>query len=162
MKNNKSCKMVKALRAVILLVGVLMVLFCIFIVPLVKNECTYVYPEYASYAFPAMIYLYITAIPFFIALFSVVKICGYVANDQPFSEQNVRLLHIIEGCAGSEMVFYTALLVALSAVNLLHPSLFILFTVIDLTAVVLLLFSAVLAALVQRARELQEETKLTI
>jgi len=79
MKNNKSCKMVKALRAVILLVGVLMVLFCIFIVPLVKNECTNVYPEYASYAFPAMIYLYITAIPFFIALFSVVKnlrLCG--------------------------------------------------------------------------------------
>ena len=48
---------------------------------------------------PFLAYAYIASIPFFVALYQALKVLGYVARDEAFSQRSVRALRIIKYCA---------------------------------------------------------------
>src|SRR5215475_2825841 len=51
------------------------------------------------YLDPFIAYIYVGSIPFFVAIYQAVKLLGYVARDEVFSERSVRALRIIKYCS---------------------------------------------------------------
>lgn len=51
------------------------------------------------YADPFILYAYVAAIPFFVALYQAIKLLGYVDTNQVFSQAAVSAVRIIKYCA---------------------------------------------------------------
>ena len=51
------------------------------------------------YSDPFILYGYVASVPFFIALFKVFKLLGYIGRDKAFSQDSVKTLRMIKNCA---------------------------------------------------------------
>lgn len=152
---------VKLLRVLILLLGTGILVFCI-LLPNVAERTAEKFPEFAYLQYPVLFYVYLTAVPFYIALFQGVRICGFILNDEPFSHSTVSALQIASVCSVTEIFIYTLGAVLLFCCNALHPSIFLLILVILLAASMFALLCSILKHLVQKAIRLREESELTI
>src|SRR5688572_1559447 len=48
---------------------------------------------------PALAYIYIASIPFFVGVYQAIRMLGYAGRDEMFSQRSVRALRIIKYCA---------------------------------------------------------------
>ena len=56
-------------------------------------------PQYASILYPIIIGLYVSAIPFYIALYKAFKLLEFIDKNIAFSELSIRALKTIKYCA---------------------------------------------------------------
>lgn len=85
------------LKAAVFLIGTPVLALIIFgLVQLTNNPAN---PDYAHILYPIVIGMYVSAIPFFIALFQAFKLLSYIDKNQAFSELSVRALKVIKFCA---------------------------------------------------------------
>lgn len=148
------------LRGVIFLVGIAVLAICIFGLPiLIRSELERDF-DY-GYIF---IGLYITAVPFFIALYQSLTLLKYIDQNRAFSELSVRALHKIKYCAitistlfmlGQPYVFYVA-------DRDDAPGLAMLGFVIIGASFVIAVFAGVLEKLLQNAIDIKNENDLTV
>jgi hypothetical protein len=100
------------LRAVVVLLGVIALAFCLLWLPGMAARDVAKHPETAHLQYPFLIGAYIVASPFFFALYQAFKILGYIDRNKVFSLVTVNALRNIKYCA-----IATGVLVALSAIS---------------------------------------------
>lgn len=150
------------LRAVIILIGSIVMAICIFGLPrLIMSELA----TGADFDYgPILLGLYVTAIPFFFALYQALQLLSFIDNNQAFSDGSVRALMFIKYCAyvisglftiGMPYIFYIA-------DKDDAPGVVAVGLVIIGASFVIGIFSAVMMKLVQNALDIKSENDLTV
>ncbi|TKI66900.1 DUF2975 domain-containing protein [Lysinibacillus mangiferihumi] len=145
-------KLAMWLKFLIIIVALSSILFFSFVVPLMTATIE---------GMPITLFMWVTALPFYIALWFAWKICS-VISEQLFSEQHIKHLKNISYLAMSEIVLYAIGIVYIiiseqATITILAFCLLFLGMAVTLT-----LFLRVLANVFQEAKQLEEEAKLTI
>lgn len=80
------------LKAVIILLGIASLAFCIFLVPNFANQASEIVPAVAFLKYPFLICMYAVMGVFFYALFNGMRLIGYAEKDNVFSELSITAL----------------------------------------------------------------------
>lgn len=159
MKQKELAKWLKLLIAFAALIGAFL---CLIIVPALGHDAVLMYPELDYMYWPCLIFIWITAIPFYFALYKGLLICQEISADNSFCTENAQRLKEISKLALSECILYLAAMIILFVLNLLHPSILLITLFIIFVGISIAIVSAALSHLVEKASELKEENDLTI
>ena len=128
---------------------------------LVRNP---VNPDYTSILYPIVSGVYVTAIPYFLALFQAFKLLTYIDKNEAFSDLSVRALKKIKYCAFAISTVYV--LIMPFFYNLADkddaPGVLVIGLVIIFASLVIAFFAAVLQRLLKEAIEIKSENDLTV
>ena len=155
-------ELTKWLKLVIAFAAFLGLFLCFVLAPLLGREIAFEYPEFSYMFWPCLIFIWITAVPYYLALYKSLLICREIAKDNSFCRENAGRLKDISRLALSECVMYFAGMVVLMILNLLHPSILLMALFIIFVGGSIAVVAAVLSHLVEKACELKEENELTI
>jgi hypothetical protein len=150
------------LKLAVIFIGLPVLILCIWGLPWLANNP--VNPDYAHILYPILIGIYISAIPFYIALYQAFKLLSYVDKNNAFSELSVKALKNIKKCAMTISALYVVMMpfVFLVADKDDAPGLVIIGMVPIFASMVIAVFAAVLQRLLQEAIDLKSENDLTI
>ena len=123
------------------------------------------------YLDPFVVYIYLASVPFFVALYQMIRVLGYVGQDETFSQAAVRALRKIKYCA----FITTSAIIATDVFLLVHAHLYpeigavdgpegavVLGLVAAFTSVVIGTAAVVFERILQKATELKSENDLTV
>jgi hypothetical protein len=152
------------LRAAIFFIGIVVIAVCIFGLPAMWKGGSAEFPMASNSILLIMIGLYLTTVPFFIALWQALKLLSYIDQNTAFSDLSVRALRNIKQCAISIAVLYIA------GVPLLFPiadaddapGLMVIGAAIACIPIVIAVFAALLQKLLQNAIDFKAENDLTV
>ena len=121
-------------------------------------------PDYAHILYPILVGLYLSAIPFFIALYKAFKLLSFIDKNKAFSQISVNALKNIKQCAIAISTLYLVMLplVFLVAEKDDAPGLIIIGMVPIFASMVIAVFAAVLQRLLQEAINIKSENDLTV
>ena len=88
------------------LLGLSILVLCVFGLPWIAKEPAEAYWMLKS----ILIVMYLTVIPFFIALYKAFKLLNYIDRDIAFSELSIKALKNIKYCAVTISVLYAAIM----------------------------------------------------
>src|SRR3989338_5586415 len=113
---------------------------------------------------PILIIMYVTAIPFFFALYQTLKLLGYIDKNIAFSELSVKALRNIKYCAITISALYVAGMPFLVSVADKDdaPGAVGFGLIFILASIVVATFAAVLQRLVQNGLNMKSENDLTV
>jgi Protein of unknown function (DUF2975) len=152
------------LRLALIVLGLMVLGFCIILFFGLEGEGIRNVPYWERILTPLVLMMYLSAIPFYIALFQSWKLLGYIDHNIAFSELSAQALKNIKHCAFTVSVIYVATL----------PDFFRLAEADDAPGVVVVgfifmgasltvaIFAAVLEKLVESAIEIKSENDLTV
>ncbi|MDL4840142.1 DUF2975 domain-containing protein [Aquibacillus rhizosphaerae] len=150
------------LKVAVFLIGITVLALCVFLLPWLANYTAEMYPEFAYLQYPILIGLYITAIPFFIALYQALKLLNYIDNNNAFSELSVKALKYIKYCAVTISILYVIGIIFLISQNASQPGIAVIGFTIIFTSAVIAVFTAVLQKLLKNALDIKSENDLTV
>ncbi len=87
------------LKIAVFIIGTPVLALCIFGLPGIAARDAAAHPETAYLQYPFLIGAYISATPFFVALYQALKLLSYIDQNKAFSELSVRALKYIKYCA---------------------------------------------------------------
>jgi hypothetical protein len=150
------------LKIAVFLIGTPVLALCIFGLPWLANNP--VNPDYAHMLYPIVIGIYVSVIPFSIALYQAFKLLSYIDKNQSFSELSVKALRNIKFCAMTISGLYVVILPFVFLVAELDdaPGLIIVGMAPILASMVIAVFAAVLQRLLQEAINIKSENDLTV
>lgn len=150
------------LKIAVFLIGAPVLALGIFGLPWLVNNP--VNPGYDHLLYPIIIGMYVSAIPFFVALFQAFKLLSYIDKNQAFSELSVKALKNIKLCAMTISGLYVIILPFVFLVAELDdaPGLIIIGMVPIFGSLVIAVFAAVLQRLLQEAINIKSENDLTV
>jgi hypothetical protein len=121
-------------------------------------------PNYAHILYPIVIGMYISVIPFFVALYQAFKLLSYIDKSLAFSDFSVKALQKIKFCAMTMSGVYIVILPFVFLVAELDdaPGLVIVGMVPIFAPMVIAVFAAVLQRLLQEAITIKHENDLTV
>lgn len=146
------------LKIVVCLLGLVVLALCIFVLPNGIRTT-----HWGGYR-PILLGMYIPAIPFFIALYQILKLLNYIDTNKAFSIQTIKTLKYIKVCAfiisglyalGLPYIFYVAQLDDAPGVVLIG----LIFTFAPLIVAV---FATILQKLLTNAIDLKSENELAV
>ena len=150
------------LKLIILLIAIVVLTWMI-VFPRLEGRATNL-DLISIYTDPFIIYAYVSAIPFFVALFQAFKLLGYVEKNTIFSETAIRSVRIIKYCALAIIVF---LVLAIFYIRVMAqgddpagPTMMGL--VVSFTSVVIATAAGVFQKLLQNAVDIKSENDLTV
>ncbi|QGR00088.1 DUF2975 domain-containing protein [Paenibacillus psychroresistens] len=150
------------LKVTVCFIGIPIIALCIFWLPWIAKE---VEEEYSTFwLYPALIGLYVSVVPFFVALYQSFRLLSNIDKNKAFSDLSVRALKNIKYCA------FTISILQLAVLPLLYiiadaddaPGLIIIGMVIPCASFVIAVFAAVLQKLLKNAIEIKLENDLTV
>jgi hypothetical protein len=150
------------LKIALFLIGTPVLALCVFgLIWLPDNP---VNPDYAHLLYPIVIGMYISAIPFIVALYQAFKLLTYIDKNQAFSELSVKALKNIKFCAITISSLYVVILPFVFLVAELDdaPGLIIIGMVPIFGSLVIAVFAAVLQRLLQEAIDIKSENDLIV
>lgn len=152
------------LKAAVILIGIPVLLLCLFLVPEIAGFAADLYPEFTMIRYLVYADLYATAIPYYWALYQAFRLLGYIDRNKAFSELSVRALKNIKLCAVAIGGLYTAglPLFYLMAERDDAPGIILIGLVMIFAAMVVAVFAAVLQMLLQEAIDIKSEHDLTV
>jgi hypothetical protein len=150
------------LKLAVAVIGIGVLTLCIFWVPTLADSAVNMYPEFTFLRYPVLIYIFVTAIPFYIALYHTLRLLNCIEKKNAFSDMAVASLKQIKHYAMIEVILYLLGLVALGLLKALHPGIIIMGGVIAFAALTVSLFAALLQELLRNALEIKEENDLTV
>jgi hypothetical protein len=120
--------------------------------------------EYDQILYPLFAGMYLSAIPYFGALFQAFKLLSYIDKNQAFSELSVTALKNIKFCAIAFSGLYVAILPFVYVVAELDdaPGLILVGGVPIFASLVIAVFAAVLQRLLREAIDIKSENDLTV
>nr|WP_300094084.1 DUF2975 domain-containing protein [Sedimentibacter sp.] len=121
-------------------------------------------PKYAHMIYPIILGMYVSAIPFFIALYQAFKLLNIIDSNQAFSKLSVKCLKNIKFCAAAFSGVYVLIMpfVFLIAEFDDAPGLVIIGMVPIFASIVIAVFAAVLGKLLKEAIDIKDDNDLTI
>ncbi len=146
------------LKSIVSLVGIAVLAFCIFVLPQTIGSISW-----GGYD-PILIGMYITAVPFFIAVYQILKLLGYIDNNKAFSNLSVKALKNIKYCAFIISAFYGLAMPYIFYVAEQDdaPGVVLIGLVFTFAPLVVGVFAAVLEKLLQNAIKIHSENELTV
>lgn len=87
------------LKTTVFLIGIMILLLSAFFLPWLASYTASMYPEFAYLQYPVLIGMYVTAIPFFFALYQALKLLNYIDHGKAFTDQSLEALNSIKYCA---------------------------------------------------------------
>ena len=150
------------LKIAVFLIGTPVLALGIFgLIWLVKNPAN---PEYAHILYPIVIGMYVSVIPFFVALYQAFKLLSYIDKNQAFSELSVKALKKIKVCAIIISGLYVVILPFVFQLAQLDdaPGLALVGMVPIFASMVIAVFAAVLQRLLQEAIDIKSENDLIV
>lgn len=150
------------LKAAVIFMGLVVIALSVFVLPTLAKETAVQFPEFAYLRYPVLIVLYISAIPFFLALYHAFKLLNLIKNDNAFSYIAVTSLRYIQYSAAAIGGIYVLGSIYLLFENALHPGIVIIGFTITFASVVIAVFTTVLQKLLNNAIEIKSENDLTV
>jgi hypothetical protein len=150
------------LRLAVIFIGLPVLALCIFgLFQLSNNPAN---PNYAYMLYPIVIGIYLSAIPFYIALYNAFRLLSYIDENKAFSQISVKALKNIKYCAITISALYVVLMpfVFFIAEKDDAPGLIIFGTFPVFASMVIAVFAAVLQKLLKNAIEIKAENDLTV
>lgn len=146
------------LRLMIAAIGLAVLALCIIALP------TGIESDETGYYRPILIGMYLTTIPFYIAMFQTLKLLNYVDKNTAFSEASVKALKYIKYCAASISVLYSAALPYFYYAAQLDdaPGVVVIGMILAFAPLVIAVFAAVLQILLRSAIAIKSENDLTV
>ena len=96
------------LKLAIIVIGSPVLVLCILgLYWLISNPSN---PQYAYILYPIIIGIYVSAIPFYIALYNAFRLLTYIDKSKAFSQSSVKALNNIKYCAITISALYTLLM----------------------------------------------------
>lgn len=150
------------LKIAVFIIGIPVLALCIFGVPWLANNP--VNPDYAHILYPILIGMYVSAIPFYIALYRAYRLLSYIDKNKAFSQLSVKALNNIKYCAITISILYAVMMpfVYLVAEKDDAPGLIIIGMVPIFSSMVIAVFAAVLQRLLQEAIDIKSENDLIV
>ncbi|WP_078411913.1 DUF2975 domain-containing protein [Priestia abyssalis] len=150
------------LKIAVILIGTPIVALCIFGLPWLANNP--VNPDYAYILYPILIGMYVSAIPFFAALYQAFRLLSYIDKNKAFSQISVKALKNIKFCAMTISGLYVLMMPFVYLVADLDdaPGLIIIGMVPIFASMVIAVFAAVLQKLLKEAIDIKSENDLTV
>ena len=152
------------LKIAVILLGVPILLLCIFLVPELGKEAGKMLPEFAFFQYWVYIVFYGSTIPFYYALYQAFKLLRYIDKNKAFSDLSVAALKKIKYCA-----------ILIACLHVLVLPLFYIFAELDdapgvifvglvvpFASMVIAVFAAVLQKLLKEAIDIKSENDLTV
>ena len=132
------------------------------VVPAAGEAILYDYPEFSGWYMPWLAFIWLAAIPCFVALALVWKIAQAIRAGQAFTSGVAHLLAVIAKLAAGDALFFLAGNIALFCKGMNHPGVLLLSLLVVCAGIAGAAIASALSHLVERAAELQEESDLTI
>lgn len=150
------------LKIFVILIGVPILAFGIYGVYWLANNP--VNPDYAHEIYPIIIGMYLSAIPFYIALYKALRLLSYIDKNKAFSQISVEALKHIKYCGIAISTIYVLIepFVFLVADKDDAPGLIIVGMVPIFASMAVAVFAAVLQRLLQDAIDIKTENDLTV
>lgn len=150
------------LKIAVFLIGTPVLALCIFGLPWLANNP--VNPDYSNILYPILIIMYVSVIPFFVALYQAFRLLSYIDKNKAFSIISVRALKKIKYCAITISTLYVVIMpfVYLLAEKDDAPGLIIIGMVSIFASMVIAVFAAVLQRLLQEAIDIKSENDLIV
>ncbi len=152
------------LRFLIFLIGIAVLALCIFGLPAMWIGGSEEFPTAGHAVFLIMIGMYITAVPFFIAVWQTLKLLRYIDQNTAFSDLSVKALRNIKYCSTIVSVLYVGFVPLLFPIAEADdaPGLIIIGMAIACVPIAVAVFAAVLQKLLQSAIDIKSENNLTV
>ncbi len=152
------------LKIAVILMGISVIAIYIFLVPDIADYAAELYPDIASMKILVLIHMYVSAIPFYCALYQAFKLLSYIDKKQAFSDLSVKALKTIKNCAIAISVLYIAGLPLFYLVGDKDdaPGIIVIGLVIVFASMVIAFFTAVLQMLLKEAIDIKSDNDLTI
>ena len=158
----KQDKLAGWLKFIILGVGLCILIVYVFVVPMFGRTIVDDAPEFAGWYVPWLVFISITAVPVFIALFFCWKVANNIGNDRSFSMDNANLLKWISWLAAADSAYFFIGNIVLLLLSMSHPGMTLMSMLIAFIGVAVSIASAALSHLIVKAADLQEQSDLTI
>ncbi len=152
------------LKIAVFLIGTPVLALCIFGLPMLAKEAAEGNSEFAYVLYGILIVMYVSAIPFFVALYQAFKLLSYIDKNKAFSEISVKALKNIKYCA-----------ITISGLYVVGMPFFYIFAELDdapgiiligmlfiFAPMVIAVFAAVLQRLLQEAIDIKSENDLIV
>ena len=159
MKQVTLAKWLKLITIGIALCG--LVVYC-FLIPGYGGSIASNYPEFADCYVPWLVFLSLTAIPCYIALFLAWKIFDNIGKDRSFCLENAKYLKWISWLAAGDSAYFFIGDLVLLFLNMNQPGIVLYSLIVVFAGVAISVASAALSHLVRKAALLQEESDLTV
>lgn len=152
------------LKTAVVLMGVPVLLLCIFLVPEIANFAAELYPDHTYLKYLVFLVMYAGAIPYYIALYQAFKLLSYIDKNDAFSQISVEALMKIKYSAISISVIYVLglPLFYLIAERDDAPGVILVGLGLIFAPLVIAVFAAVLQRLLQEAINMKLENDLTV
>lgn len=146
------------LKFVVCLIGITVLALCIFVLP------PLIVTEEVGYYRPMLYGLYVTAIPFFIALYQALKLLRFIEKNKTFSGVSVITLKNIKYCAIAISALFTVGIpyIYYAAKRDDAPGVMLIGLVIIFASLVIATASGVFQKLLQNAVDIKAENDLTV
>lgn len=121
-------------------------------------------PTYDQLLYPVLIGMYLSALPFFSALYQTFKLLNHIDKNQAFSELSVKALKNIKFCALTISGLYVIVLPFVFGLAQMDdaPGLVLMGMVPVFASLVIAVFAAVLQRLLQDAIDIKKENDLIV
>lgn len=152
------------LKLVVFIIGAPVFAFCIFMAPTIAKNVVEGLSGWDYVMLGILTIMYLSAIPFYFALYQAFKLLSYIDQNKAFSELSVGSLRKIKKCA-----------ITISSLYVLGLPLFYIFAELDdapgvvivgmmsvFSPLVIAVFAAVLQRLLQEAINMKSENDLTV
>ena len=155
------------LKVAVIFIGIPVLAACLFLLPQIANEANEAADRGSDLAFVVyglLMVMYVSAVPFYFALYQSFNLLSYIDKNQAFSQISVTALKKIKTCA---IIMSGLYVVALPFVSILAevddaPGLIIVGMVPIFASMVIAVFAAVLQRLLQEAINIKSENDLTV
>ena len=154
--------LVQWLKILVIFMVVCGVALCVGILPMEGKRLVEIYPEFSYCYLPWLIFLWILAIPCFVALRLAWKIFVNIEKDQSFCMENASYLGNISFLAAADagVLFLGNIIFLVLGMN--HPGILLGALLVVIVGIGISVAAAVLSHLVRKAAALQEQSDLTI
>lgn len=155
------------LKVAVIFIGIPVLAACLFLLPQIANEANEAASRGSDLAFVVyaiLMVMYVSAVPFYFALYQSFNLLSYIDKNQAFSELSVKALKKIKNCA---LIISGLYVVGIPFVYILAevddaPGLILVGMVMIFAPLVIAVFAAVLQRLLQQAIDIKSENDLTV
>ena len=159
----KQTTLSKWLKMIIIGVGICGLIVYGVVVPMLGEAMAdYLQGEFDYCYLPWLIFIWITAIPCYLALVYAWKIASNIGQDKSFTWANAKYLKWISILAVTDAAFFFVGNIVYWLIGLNHPGIVVFSLLVVFAGVAVAIASAALSHLVLKAEVLQEQSDLTI
>ena len=150
------------LKAIIIGMGIVGLVFYGLVVPALGNDLVSHYPEYIDGGYLWSGLLWLTALPCYIVLYLAWKISDNIGKDNSFCKENALGMKYISTLALGDSIFFFAGNIIYLIIGFNHPSVILAALAVVFIGISIAVAAAVLSHLILKAAQLKEENDLTI